>query len=147
MAAANAQAPPPGRASFGWRVTGAMLRRREASIFIVAVGLTIFFWAKNSVFLDGDNIKNISESMAPIALVAAGEVMLLICGEIDLAVGRVFALAPALVWWASSPDKHHLPLWVGIVVALLVSAAVGLANGLITTLLRVPSFITTLGML
>ena len=35
--------------------------------------------------------------MAPIALIAAGEVMLLICGEIDLAVGRVFALAPALV--------------------------------------------------
>ena len=35
--------------------------------------------------------------MAPIALVAAGEVMLLICGEIDLSVGRVYALAPAIV--------------------------------------------------
>jgi simple sugar transport system permease protein len=144
---AVAEAATERRASLGWRVAGALLRRREASIFIVAVGLTIFFWAKNSVFLDGDNIKNISESMAPIALVAAGEVMLLICGEIDLAVGRVFALAPALVWWVSSPDKHHLPLWVGIILALVVSALVGLVNGLITTLLRVPSFITTLGML
>jgi simple sugar transport system permease protein len=135
------------RASLGWRVAGALLRRREASILAVAIGLTLFFWVKNSVFLEGDNIKNITESMAPIALVAAGEVMLLICGEIDLAVGRVFALAPALVWWLSSPDKHGLPLWVGIVVALLVSAAVGVVNGVITTYLRVPSFITTLGML
>ena len=135
------------RASLGWRVAGVLLRRREASIFIVAVGLTLFFWAKNSVFLEGDNIKNITESMAPIALVAAGEVMLLICGEIDLAVGRVFALAPALVWWLSAPDQHNLPIWLGVVLALVVSAGVGLVNGAITTFLRVPSFITTLGML
>ena len=101
------------RASFGWRVAGALLRRREASIFIVAVALTLFFQAKNSVFLEGDNIKNITESMAPIALVAAGEVMLLICGEIDLSVGRVFALAPAIVWWLCDPEKHNLPLWLG----------------------------------
>jgi simple sugar transport system permease protein len=135
------------RASLGWRVAATLLRRREASIFIVAVALTAFFWAKNSVFLEGDNIKNITESMAPIALVAAGEVMLLICGEIDLAVGRVFALAPAIVWWLCDPDQHHLPLWIGVTVALAVSSLVGLVNGAITTLLRVPSFITTLGML
>src|SRR6185312_3150449 len=135
------------RAGLGWRVAGAFLRRREASIFVVAVLLTLFFYAKNPVFLESDNIKNVTESMAPIALVAAGEVMLLICGEIDLAVGRVFALAPALVWFFSSPDKHGLPLWAGIALALAASAAVGLVNGVITTYLRVPSFITTLGML
>jgi simple sugar transport system permease protein len=85
--------------------------------------------------------------MAPIALVAAGEVMLLICGEIDLAVGRVFALAPAIVWLLCDPDQHNLPIWIGVTAALGVSCAVGLTSGLITTYLRVPSFITTLGML
>jgi simple sugar transport system permease protein len=135
------------RAGLGWRVAGALLRRREASILIVAIGLTLYFWARNSVFLEGDNVKNVTESMAPIALIAAGEVMLLICGEIDLAVGRVFALAPALVWWLCDPDQHNLPLWLGVTVALVVSAGVGLVNGVITTFLRVPSFITTLGML
>jgi len=120
------------RAGFGWRVAGALLRRREASILVVAVGLTLFFWTKNHVFVEGDNIKNITESMAPIALIAAGEVMLLICGEIDLAVGRVFALAPALVWWLCDPDQHNLPIWVGVVIALLVSAAIGVVNGAVT---------------
>ena len=56
-----------------------------------------FSGEERRVLLEGDNAKNITETMAPIALIAAGEVMLLICGEIDLAVGRVYALAPAIV--------------------------------------------------
>ena len=135
------------RASLGWRVAGTLLRRREASIFAVAVALTVFFWAKNPVFVEGDNAKNITETMAPIALVAAGEVMLLICGEIDLSVGRVYALAPAIVWILCDSEKYNLPIWLGFGAALVFSASVGLVNGVITTYLRVPSFITTLGML
>jgi simple sugar transport system permease protein len=147
MAVAQATTDQQRRAGLGWRVAAAFLRRREASIFVVAVALVLFFYAKNSVFVGSDNIKNITESMAPIALIAAGEVMLLICGEIDLAVGRVYALAPAMVWTLSAPDQHNLPIWVGVILALLLSAGVGLVNGAITTYLRVPSFITTLGML
>lgn len=147
MAVARPEEPSLRRASLGWRVAGALLRRREASIFAVAVGLVIFFGIRNSAFVSSDNVKNITESMAPFALVAAGEVMLLICGQIDLAVGRVYALAPAVVWLMSSPDKYDLPIWFGVIVALLASAAVGLVNGAVTTFLRVPSFITTLAML
>jgi simple sugar transport system permease protein len=146
MAVAEATTGPE-RASLGWRVAGAFMRRREASIFVVAVGLFIYFSIKSDAFYSGDNIKNITESMAPIALIAAGEVMLLICGEIDLAVGRVFALAPAIVWLCSDPDQHNLPIWVGVLVGLFFSCVVGLVNGVVTTYLRVPSFITTLGML
>jgi simple sugar transport system permease protein len=139
-------APAP-RAGLGWRVAGAFVRRREASIFVVAVGLSIFFSVKSEAFYSGDNFKNMTETLAPIALVAAGEVMLLICGEIDLAVGRVYALAPAIVYVVSSEEQHGLPLWVGVVAALGCSCLVGLTNGVITTVFRVPSFIATLGML
>src|SRR5438552_7623991 len=147
MAVAEATPPTQRRAGLGWRVAGALLRRREASISLVAGGLIAFFWIKNSAFGSADNWKNVTESMAPIALVAVGEVMLLICGEIDLAVGRVFALAPAMVWVMSDPDHYALPIWLGVIIALVVSAGVGLVNGVATTYLRVPSFITTLGML
>jgi simple sugar transport system permease protein len=71
--------------------------------------------------------------------------MLLINGEVDLAVGRVFALAPALVWGSATPTSTACRS-VGIP-APLASAGVGLTSGVITTYLRVPSFITTLGML
>jgi simple sugar transport system permease protein len=147
MAVAEATTSPQRRAGLGWRVAGAFLRRREASILVVAAGLVAFFGIKNVAFVQLDNVKNVTESMAPFALIAAGEVMLLICGEIDLAVGRVFALAPAIFWVVSSPDQHNLPIWVGLIAALVVSAAVGLVNGVITAYFRVPSFITTLGML
>jgi simple sugar transport system permease protein len=116
-------------------------------VFTVAIALIAFFGLKNSAFVQSDNIKNVSESMAPFVLVGAGEVMLLICGEIDLAVGKVFALAPAMVWIVSSPDKNGLPIWVGVLVGIAVSALVGLVNGIITVVFRVPSFITTLGMI
>src|SRR6266540_434726 len=137
MAVAEATTPER-RAGLGWRVAGAFIRRREASIFVVAVGLVIFFWIKASgnTFVQTDNIRNISETMTATALIAAGEVMLLICGEIDLSVGRVYALAPAIVWVLSSPDQYDLPIWVGVILALIVSATVGLTNGVITTYLR-----------
>ena len=138
---------PERRAGLGWRVTGALVRRREASIFVVAVLLCVYFSLESAAFYSTDNLKNITETMAPIALIAAGQTMLLICGEIDLALGRVYALAPAIVYVVSSEEQHGLPLWVGMTAALIVSAAVGLTSGVITTFLRVPSFITTLGML
>jgi simple sugar transport system permease protein len=148
VADARVEAPiPERRAGLGWRAAGAFVRRREASIFVVAVLLCTYFSLRSAAFYTGDNAKNIAETMAPIALIAAGQAMLLICGEIDLAVGRVYALAPAIVYVVSSPEQHGLPIWVGMVAALAVSAGVGLTNGVITTFLGVPSFITTLGML
>src|SRR5262245_39955374 len=149
MAVAEATSQAERRASLGWRVAGAFVRRREASILVVAVLLFVFFWLKapGNTFVETDNFRNISETMTATALIAAGEVMLLICGEIDLAVGRVYALAPAIVWVLCSSDVNNLPIWIGMIVALAVSAGVGLVSGVITTYLRVPSFITTLGML
>jgi simple sugar transport system permease protein len=150
MAVAGTQADRLAQArTLGWRALGALARRREASIFLVAVALVAYFSLRSSAFYDPDSIKNIAEYLAPIALIAAGEVMLLICGEIDLSVGRVFALSPIIMYLtaAPSPDGAGLPIWVGVIFGILTAAAVGLVNGIVTTVFRVPSFITTLGML
>src|SRR5437867_10533418 len=134
---------------FGWRALAAFGNRREASILVVALGLIVYFSLRSSAFYSGATIKNIAEYVAPVALITCGEVMLLICGEIDLSVGRVVALSPTIMYLTSapSPDGLGLPIWLGVIFGLLAAAAVGLTNGLITTYLGVPSFITTLGML
>ncbi|SRR5712691_2612602 len=158
MAPAGPEATPPKRrASLGWRVAGAFIRRREASILVIGIGLFIYFSLANSAFYSGDDIKNIAESLAPFSLICAGEVMLLICGEIDLSVGHVFALAPIIMYLTSTSASTNvpgavvsgagLPIWVGVIFGLLAAAGVGLVNGIVTTIFRVPSFITTLGML
>lgn len=117
---------------------------REASILVVAILLFSYFAISNENFLSGPNLQTLSQFIAPAAIIACGEIMLLICGEIDLSVGQVFALAPFIMAFSV---KAGLGLFLGIVFALIVSALVGLVNGAITVLLRVPSFVTTLGML
>src|ERR671937_3221217 len=150
MAVAEAQPQRFARArAVGWRALGTFARQREASIAVVALALIAYFSARSSDFYTGASIKNTAVYIAPIALIAAGEVMLLICGEIDLSVGRVFALSPIIMYLSSapSPDGLGLPIWIGVIFGLLAAAAVGFVNGFVTTVFRVPSFITTLGML
>ena len=146
MAVAEATTPER-RASFGWRAAGWFVRRREASILVISIALFAYFSARNSTFYSGLNIKNLAEALTPYALICAGEVMLLICGEIDLSVGHIYALAPIVMYVISSPDEYGLPIWLGVLLGLLAAMAVGLVNGLVTTIFGVPSFITTLGML
>lgn len=119
-------------------------RFREASILVVGIALVVYFAASNAQFISSDNIRTISQYGAAPAILAAGEVMLLICGEIDLSVGNIYALAPFVMYIAW---QHHITLALAVVLGLLVGVVAGIANGLITVLLKVPSFITTLGML
>ena len=127
------------------RAASEFLRRREASIVLVAIGLMVYFQAVKPVFLSRDNLVTISQYLAPVAIIAAGEVLLLVCGEIDLSVGSVYTLAPFLMHYAI--DYYSVPPILAILVVLLIAAFIGLVNGFVTVVLRVPSFVTTLGML
>ncbi len=133
-----------GGRGFWSNLAGILLRRREASIIVVAIILVVYFQVSNQNFLTQDNIRTVSQFAAATAIISAGEVMLLICGEIDLSAGMVFAFAPFIMFFSY---QAGLPIWVAIIFGLLASAAVGLFNGLVTVLLKVPSFITTLGTL
>ena len=145
-AAAQKTEPEKARGARGFwsNLAGILLRRREASIIVVAIILVVYFQASNQNFLTQDNIRTVSQFAAATAIISAGEVMLLICGEIDLSAGMVFAFAPFIMFFSY---QAGLPIWVAIIFGLLASAAVGLFNGLVTVLLKVPSFITTLGTL
>jgi simple sugar transport system permease protein len=137
------EAPPRRRPGLGRRAVDGFLRRREASVLLVALGLMIYFRASSDVFLSKNNLINIAQATAPVAIVATGIVLLLVSGEIDLSVGIVAALAPFLLHFAI--DFYGQPVFVALLVALAISAFVGLVNGLIVTKLNVPSFVTTLG--
>jgi simple sugar transport system permease protein len=139
-----ATTPQPAWRSTLNSVVNFILKQREASILVIAIALMAYFQASNSAFLSSANIPVISQYTAATAIIAAGEVMLLICGEIDLSVGNAFALAPFIMYFA---NQAGVPLFLGIILGLLTCAAIGLINGLVTVFLRVPSFITTLGTL
>lgn len=145
MAQAATDVPQtPQRAGFGRRVAVALIRRREASILLVLIGLVIYFSLRTDAFFGTDNARVIAEFSAPIAIIAAGQVMLLICGEIDLSVGMVYAFSSWIFYFGVT--DWGLPIWLAVIVGLLSGSAVGLVNGIITVGVGVPSFITTLGM-
>jgi simple sugar transport system permease protein len=139
------EAPQPGRPSPNVlrRVGEELLRRREASVLIVAIGLGVYFASAHEAFLTESNLVNIAQATAPVAIIAAGMVLVLVSGEIDLSVAAVAALAPFNMHYLA--DYYSVPILLAIVLALLISAAIGFVNGAITVFLRVPSFVTTLG--
>ena len=140
-----AAAPGPG----GVRRAGIFLmRQREATVFLVVVLLVIYFGLVSttgrSVFFTHINLVNLSVIAAPIMIIAYGEVLLLICGEIDLSVGFIYVLAPFVMHFFV--DYYGVPGVLGVILAIVVvGGGVGWLNGFLTVTLRLPSFVTTLG--
>ena len=126
------------------RVGLSLLHSREASIAIAGIVLVIYFQSTAPAFLSIGNIANLAGYAATTAIIAAGEVMVLICGEVDLSVGQVYALSPFVMYYAHEAGLPFLP---AIMVGLLPAAVIGIVNGLVTVVLEIPSFITTLGTL
>ena len=130
------------------REVGALLvRQREATVFVVDVLLIIYFGFISSVgrtaFLTHLNLITVSQLAAPIIILALGEVMLLICGEIDLSVGFTYQLSPFIMFFLIV--DYHVPGLLAILIALLSGVVIGWVNGFLTVTLGLPSFITTLG--
>jgi simple sugar transport system permease protein len=136
---------PPGRRSNFLRTAGlTFLRQREATVLVVAAALIVYFAVASSNFTGQANLSTwLSQDSAYIMIIAVGEVLLLICGEIDLSVGFIYTFAPFLMHYLI--DFYGFPGWLAIVVSLLMGVAVGWLNGFLTVTVGLPSFITTLG--
>jgi len=125
-----------------------LMRQREATVFVVVVLLVVYFGLIDStgrnVFFTHAALVNLSVVAAPIMTIAYGEVLLLICGEIDLSVGFIYVFAPFVMHFFV--DYYGVPSVLGMILAILVvGVGVGWINGFLTVTLRLPSFITTLG--
>jgi simple sugar transport system permease protein len=127
------------------RSLGIFARQRETTVLVVAVALLLYFGLSHgSTFVTKTNaVDLLSENVAPIAIIAIGEVLLLICGEIDLSVGFIYTFAPIVMYLAIT--DYHVPVALAVILGLLSGVAAGWVNGFITVTLRVPSFITTIG--
>jgi simple sugar transport system permease protein len=136
--------------SLGARLRGAAVAamlQREATVLVVVVLLLVYFGfinsAGRSTFFTSLNYPILSQIAGPIAIIAIGEVLLLISGEIDLSPGFVYLFAPFLMHYLI--DYYSFPVIPAILVVLLMGVLVGWVNGFLVVKLAVPSFIATLG--
>jgi len=122
-----------------------LIRSSEVRIFVVALILCAYFrFANHDFLLSSASLQNLSQYIAPVALIAFGEIMLMIGGEIDLSAGMVFAFAPFIMYFGI---EAGFPAWLAILAGLAAAGVVGFINGAVTVYLRIPSFVTTLGTL
>jgi simple sugar transport system permease protein len=135
---------PRALATGGWGLLKRFLTLREGSVIVITLVTAIYFAATSDRFATGDNFKSLLPYFAPIAILAAGEVYLMINGEIDLSIGAVYLFAPFMFY---EINNGGVPLIPALILAVLCAMAVGLVNGLFTAVVGINSFITTLGML
>ena len=132
---------PAGSADRG-RVFRRVLFIKETAGIVMLVVICLIFYILSPIFISLDNLRVILHILPELGIVSIGVTLLMISGEFDLSVGSVFALAPILNGFFLA--AHWNP-FVSFFLPLAAAVGVGALNGIVTTKLRIPSFITTLG--
>jgi len=126
------------------RASGTFIRFRELGPALGLLAVVAFFTLQTPNFWSPQTMTAVSTIASTVGIVAIGVTMLMISGEFDLSVGQNFAFTPIV--WAILFVSNDMNEWLALVIALSLAVGVGLVNGLVTTVFRIPSFITTLGM-
>ncbi|MBT2509019.1 ABC transporter permease [Streptomyces sp. ISL-98] len=148
-ATAPAQAPTPGRKTadderlLKTSPLRKVLRRPELGAVVGAVAVFLFFAVAADSFLRASSFGTVLYAASTIGIMAVPVALLMIGGEFDLSAG-VLVTSSALV---SSMFSYQMTanVWVGVLVSLLVTLAIGVFNGFMLTRTKLPSFIITLG--
>lgn len=107
---------------------------------MLAVALVVA--ATTDRFLDLGNLSNLALQAAIVSVIAIGATVVILAGGIDLSSGSMVALLTMLL--ATFLKTLGLPFWPTLALILLIGAALGAVNGLLSAYMRIPSFIVTL---
>ncbi|HLG07060.1 MAG TPA: hypothetical protein VI409_00150 [Gaiellaceae bacterium] len=158
---ATAQAPEPGALEEAaqairqegvvgaLRVLGGTARDRfrqgelgAAPVTVALVVIWTYFQTQESVFLSGRNLSNLVLQISVTGTIAIGIVLVLLLGEIDLSVGSIAILCSAIL--GAAVVRNDWPWWAGILLMVLVGAAIGAFQGFWFAVIGVPAFVVTL---
>lgn len=137
-------APPPGDDRVRQRTAiNVLMSRPEIGALVGAFAVFALFFAVAPAFRNLANVGTILYGSSLIGIMAVGVAMLMIGGEFDLSTGvaaTTSGLTAALGAW-----YFGLNVWVGVLLALVISLAIGAFNGWMLVKTGLPSFLVTLG--
>ena len=135
---------PPSRETFP---ISSLFRRPEAGAAAGFILIFIFFgyfgWDKN--FLTALGSSTWLNFASKVGIIAIPIGFLMIAGELDISVGALIPAGGIIL--AMSVELLGLNIWLGVLLALLISGLIGYVNGLLVTRTNVPSLIVTLATL
>ncbi|MFD7231123.1 ABC transporter permease [Streptomyces sp. NPDC059881] len=120
-----------------------LLGRPELGSVVGAAAVFVFFSLVADSFLRTSSLSTVLYAASTIGIMAVPVALLMIGGEFDLSAG-VLVTSSALI---SSMFSYQMTanVWVGALVSLLVTLAIGAFNGIMLVRTKLPSFIITLG--
>lgn len=103
-------------------------------------------------FLKSENLLNIANQIAIIAIIAIGMTMVIITGGIDLSVGSLLALSAVLAAkfirdFAGGMEASPLGMVLACLAAVVLCGMIGAFSGAMVTRFGIPPFIVTLAMM
>lgn len=116
------------------------LGARAAGVLLLAAALA----SASDVFLTSNNVLNVLRQASLTFLVASGVTLVILTAGLDLSIGANVGLSACL---AAAVMKSTGTIALGIAAGVSCGTTIGLLNGLMVTLLRLPPFIATYGML
>jgi len=115
-------------------------------IIIGELAVVIFFALTAHNFFTSVNFVNLITETAGTALLAYGVVFVLLLGEIDLSIGYVAGIGALIVAELQLPGRSlQMNGLLAMLIAVIVCALIGGAQGSIVAFVGVPSFVVTLG--
>ncbi|MGW6488767.1 ABC transporter permease [Streptomyces sp. NPDC055056] len=120
-----------------------LMGRPELGSVVGAIAVFLFFAIFADSFVRASSLSTVLYAASTIGIMAVPVALLMIGGEFDLSAG-VMVTTSALI---SSMFSYQMTanVWVGVLVSLLVTLAIGVFNGVMLTRTDPPSFIITLG--
>ena len=123
---------------------GAWLRA-IAPIYIVLLLLLIGISFINPQFREPAGILNLLRRAAPLMVLTAGQLFVIVSGGFDLSVGSTMTLT--VLGAALLIDNNPNNTWWVLIFLLAMGVVIGLINGTLVAYLKIPSLIATLGMM
>ena len=137
----------PSRQPRTMRWFNTIVRSREMSIFLVLVLVIAAATIKTPSFLFSANSwRDLLLTPSILLLLAAGQAVVIITRNVDLSVGSVLALT-AYLTGRLFVDNPGIPIVVVFLAGIAFGALLGLVNGLLVGLAKVPALVITLGTL
>jgi ribose transport system permease protein len=126
--------------------TGLALRALALGPLLILAALWVLLSILSPYFFTTLNITNLLQASSVVAILATGQLLIILTGAIDLSAGAVVALATVVGAKLAQSATHSGVL---VIAAMLATGAVvGVANGLLIEKARLgSSFVVTLGML
>jgi rhamnose transport system permease protein len=128
------------------RLVETLLRARELSLLLIVALVVLLTAIAQPRFVSSQSLRDISLNVAIVALLAIGQTVVVVSRNIDLSVGSVLGLS-AFATSLLFADHPGIAIPLAVLYGIAIGAGVGVLNGALVTLGRVPSLVVTLGTL